>query len=121
MRYVRNLFLTLAITCAPVANALAQDISSANFMITFCRGAIEPAMVKAATTAYYEGICMGQIEGLAFVAHLLPAQYNSCRPQGVVNAQVMRVVLRYIENKPARLHENFRQLALEAMHEAWPC
>jgi hypothetical protein len=46
---------------------------------------------------------------------------SSCRPQGVIHEQAVRVVVAYIERRPQRMHEDFRRLALEAMHEAsWP-
>jgi hypothetical protein len=32
-----------------------------------------------------------------------------------------RVVVFYLNNQPARLHEDFRKLALEAMRNAFPC
>jgi hypothetical protein len=34
---------------------------------------------------------------------------------------MVRVVVAYIEARPARVHEDFRNLALEALREAWPC
>jgi len=33
----------------------------------------------------------------------------------------VRVVVRYIEQRPGRMHENFLRLANEALTEAWPC
>jgi hypothetical protein len=31
------------------------------------------------------------------------------------------VVVAYIERRPQRMHEDFGVLAVEALHEAWPC
>jgi Rap1a immunity proteins len=51
----------------------------------------------------------------------LPPDASSCRPQGVTTGQMVRVVVAYIERRPERMHEDFRRLAIEAWHEAWPC
>jgi hypothetical protein len=40
---------------------------------------------------------------------------------GPTNGQFMRVVVQYIDQRPARLHENFHNLAHEALRAAWPC
>jgi len=44
-----------------------------------------------------------------------------CPPQNVTTGHTVRVVIAYIERRPERMHEDFRGLALEAIHEAWPC
>jgi hypothetical protein len=31
------------------------------------------------------------------------------------------IVVRYIDDRPARQQEDFRELALEALKNAWPC
>jgi hypothetical protein len=51
----------------------------------------------------------------------LPPDTSSCRPQGVTIGQMVGVVVGYIERRPERMHEDFRGLAIEAWHEAWPC
>jgi hypothetical protein len=42
-------------------------------------------------------------------------------PQDVTIGQAVRVVIAYIDSQPARLHERFSRLALEAIQKAWPC
>jgi hypothetical protein len=44
-----------------------------------------------------------------------------CPPKGSDRAQSIRVVVQYIDSRPARLHENFPDLAQEALRAAWPC
>jgi hypothetical protein len=65
--------------------------------------------------------CAGKVDGLFYVGRMLPPEYGSCAPEGVNNKQMVRVVVAYIERRPQRMHENFNRLALEALHEAWPC
>jgi hypothetical protein len=35
--------------------------------------------------------------------------------------QAVGVVVRYIDQRPERMHEKFMTLALEALQQAWPC
>jgi hypothetical protein len=41
--------------------------------------------------------------------------------KGATNMQGVRIVLQYIDARPARLNENFNKLAAEALRQAWPC
>jgi hypothetical protein len=54
---------------------------------------------------------------LAFLRHQLCLDI----PDGVTTGQEVRVVIAYIDARPARMHEDFRSLALEALRAAWPC
>ena len=44
-----------------------------------------------------------------------------CKPANVTNFQMVRVVVKYIDDRPERQHENFKVLAIEALGAAWPC
>ena len=44
-----------------------------------------------------------------------------CVPNLVTREQTVRVVIAYIDARPARMHEDIRGLALEALINAWPC
>jgi hypothetical protein len=88
-----------------------ENIDSANFVMPGCRDE-QPTD----NTRYFKtGICYGKISGLAYM------QKESCPPRGVTDSQKVRVVVAYIDARPARLQEDFRILALEAMKAAWPC
>ena len=65
--------------------------------------------------------CSGVVHGLVAVGPLLPANLQFCPPQASTPSQLARVVVEYIEAEPQRMHEDFRQLTLEAFHDAWPC
>ena len=41
--------------------------------------------------------------------------------QQVTYEQAVRVVVAYIDQRPARAHETFEFLAFEALERAWPC
>jgi hypothetical protein len=47
---------------------------------------------------------------------------NGCRGFLSKDGRVdRRVVVAYIEQRPARMHEKFGLLAVEALQKAWPC
>ena len=56
------------------------------------------------------------------LSHYLPYEnQRTCPSDGVRTGQMVAVVVRWIEQRPQRWHENFKVLALLALHEAWPC
>jgi hypothetical protein len=59
---------------------------------------------------------VGTIVGLEYLR-----KGGHCTPEGVTQGQILQVVIQYIDAQPARMHEDFRKLALEAMNAAWPC
>src|SRR5258708_36562087 len=86
-----------------------RDVNSANAVMPGCRDFISPSSEKKPWEQMY---CAGLIAGL---------HYASCSPGSATTNQVARVVIQYIDARPARMHEDFRGLALEAMKAAWPC
>ncbi len=64
---------------------------------------------------FKQGICSGVVRGVAFM------DLDMCAPGEVTQGQVLRVVVRYIDERPARQLENFVKLAAEALRAAWPC
>src|SRR5262245_48976535 len=65
--------------------------------------------------------CMGMILGLSSANKALRTSSGWCPPQDATFGQMARVAIAYIERRPERMHEDFRSLAVEVMHEAWPC
>jgi hypothetical protein len=117
--------VALALT---VTAAAAQVNSSANEMMPHCRNALDP---KSPENLYAQGACAGTIAGIAFVAvslnALSPSDDNVRRelcvnpPATGTRGQLVRIVVAYVDARPAWMHEPFNQLALEALRAAWPC
>jgi Rap1a immunity proteins len=68
-----------------------------------------------------QSYCSGVVHGLVAVGPLLPPRLQFCPPQASSPSELARVVVQYVEAQPERMHEDFRQLTLEAFHDAWPC
>jgi len=104
--------VALIISICGSASAQSSDINSANNIMPGCRKGLQGASI-----GYLEGLCQGTIQTSLYFS----VQLGICAPAGVNVGQFMRVVVKYIDERPARMHEDFRALALEALRAAWPC
>jgi len=105
--------LAVAILLALTIPASAQ--SSANEMLSGCKG-LAGDRTPPAREALRQGRCAGYVAGLVYARSVF-----LCVPEGATPEQGVRVVIKYIEARPERMHEPFGKLALEALEEAWPC
>ena len=64
---------------------------------------------------FLKGFCLG------VVGALFQRGRGICPPRESTVGQALRAVIRYIDSRPARLHESFYDLAAEALRTAWPC
>ncbi|MDP9373252.1 MAG: hypothetical protein M3Q65_12525 [Chloroflexota bacterium] len=114
-------WLGVAALCAasglwPAVASAQEDPGSATWVMPGCRAAIARADTGADTGEMYRrGVCDGIVSGISFM------DADTCKPKGVTLGQMIRVVVRYIDARPARQHESFNGLALEALRAAWPC
>ena len=117
---MKAIFWALAIvTAALTAIPAAASDHSANYYLPSCKDFINE---RFAREPFRQGECVGLIEGLVINASDLPfAGSRSCAPENVTVAQLTAVVVRWLDQHPQRWHEDFRALALFALHDAWPC
>jgi hypothetical protein len=117
--------LALTVTAAP-----GQEIDSANFMLPHCQNYLDS---KSNDDLYQQGVCSGIVRTISLVGTLIkldksefPSVSNgrfqqfACLdiPDKVSIRQTIRVVVAYIEARPARMHEDFTGLTIEALHAA---
>jgi hypothetical protein len=105
-----KLLVLMVVLCAP---ARAEDANSANFLLQHCG--------NRDRTPYLAGVCDGIIDTLVFTARAFPEQHRSCAPERATVRQATQVVVKYINERPQRWHENFKMLASEALQKTWPC
>jgi hypothetical protein len=91
-----------------------SDFSSANDVMPGCRDSLRNG---GGQNELLMGVCMGTVRTMLHLSSAL----GSCVPAGVSVGQTVRVVVLYIDQRPARMHERFETLALEALQQAWPC
>jgi hypothetical protein len=57
----------------------------------------------------------------AIVSELILTAKVFCMPKKATLRDAVRIVVRYVDARPARQSENFILLAREGLREAWPC
>jgi hypothetical protein len=115
--------LALATTAAGAAEVDYLAGHSANNILPSCKifidGGNSTPTVDTASAYFY---CYGVIDSLVLLSPVLRDPATCFKlPDPVMIDQVAKVIVRYIEAHPARTHELFHYLALEALHDAWPC
>ena len=96
--------------------------TSANSVFPGCKAYAGGLAINAQSPlTHAANYCSGVVHGLAYVGKIVPAEYQSCAPPTSDRRELARVVVKYIEERPQRMHEDFRKLVLEAFHNAWPC
>lgn len=120
---MRAVMLAVGLVATLMANcgvAVAeQDVTSANFLMSACRDVVSGNMSNGESKGdlFTMGLCAGIISGLSYMGTF----YGLCSPIGVTPQQAVSVVVQYIDHQPARMDEDFRVLASEALRAAWPC
>lgn len=95
--------------------SFAEDLDSANSIMNGCRPFVAGTPSGSLGSAFQKGVCVGTVDTIVETAQPV------CIPKGATTMQAVRIVVKYIDDRPARMHENFRVLAREALTEAWPC
>jgi Rap1a immunity proteins len=100
---------------------------SADAIMRGCRMMVSDSTLDDPNDSFLAGVCAGTIDGLVYEANMLklssaPAPHAEvfCVPKETTIQQQIRVVVKYVEARPERMHERFALLALLA-REAWPC
>jgi hypothetical protein len=107
----RGIIIIAALLLSGGSAFAEEDFASANYMMRGCRDAV------ALRENFLSGACMGTVDGLVFAAR----NREICALSQVTVEQLLRVVVQYIDGRPARMHEDFKKLAAEALMAAWPC
>jgi Rap1a immunity proteins len=111
VRQLLNGIGVIVVTMLGAYPALVQeDIYSANYVMPGCRD-----FLRAGTgSAHLGGNCVGLVIGVARYAY----EPSLCLPRDVTDEQIVRVVVQYVDNQPARLQEDFVLLATEALRKS---
>ena len=78
--------------------------------------------ISSSAKAYKAGICRGFIEGYMQLAMMVPSRPKLvCLPEHVTHGEVQKVVVKYLDQHPEKLHLPAAQLVYDATNEAFPC
>ena len=101
--------------------AVSEPTTSADYVMPGCRDAASLITFSNVGESQEEvsrmGFCAGIVVGLSFMGQ----PYGICVPAGTSAQQTARIVVQYIDGQPARIDEDFRSFAVEALRANWPC
>jgi len=69
----------------------------------------------------YSGFCLGVFDTWIELPFLQEIKEHICSPPGLTVGQGRMVFIKYAENHPERLHEDYHALIWDSFLEAWPC
>jgi hypothetical protein len=92
-----------------------------NKMLVPCRNWASAGPVPPALEALDQGMCGGIVSSIFYYGSGLPIDVRFCAPKGANQGQALRIIVKYLLDNPAITNRDFRELAAEALHKAWPC
>lgn len=94
-----------------------------NELLQSCKNAASENPTKNAS--FTAGFCLGSMQSigdlLTFVNAGLKPEARVCLPATVTNGQASRVVVKYLQDNPEKLHLNGTALVVMAIQKAFPC
>lgn len=103
-----------------VSGSAEEPALSGEVLLKHCESVLQDRTPRS----FEAGVCVGMLQTLTYIQPLLDPQYERagyCLPQGLPHEQEVRVVVTYLQSHPERLQEEGQTLALDALHQAFPC
>jgi hypothetical protein len=105
--------------------AMAERKYDGNELLGQCQQYIKLADSDQSFNHIQAGICTGLVEGVistvVFYSGVLKKDEKFCMPDNVVNAQMVRIVVKYLKDNPKQLNKMNTVLILDAFKDAYPC
>lgn len=117
---MRVIIVAASLALAVIGTASGTVIDAGADAQKACRALVEGSSHND-EDARSAGACEGMIETAMVFAPNMPADVRGCPPAQGSALESAKVLLRYLDNNPARLEEPGITLALEAFRDAWPC
>ncbi|MGB9202746.1 MAG: Rap1a/Tai family immunity protein [Terriglobales bacterium] len=98
----------------------ARAYSTGKDLQGWCTAALDKQLLSGARA----GLCVGFLDAFRQLSRMLPSPSNTrleCLPEGVGQEQFIRVILKYLDEHPEKLHLPAAQIVYDAANEAFPC
>jgi hypothetical protein len=96
-----------------------------NELLAHCQQYIKVADSERNYDVLEAGLCAGFIEGVNstvyFYSDVLKKNEKYCMPDTVKNAQMVRIVVKYLKDNPKLLNQSRTGLVWAALKDAYPC
>ncbi|AFY20781.1 Rap1a/Tai family immunity protein [Pseudomonas sp. UW4] len=104
-------------------SATAAPAATGNELLQWCKNVLSNN--EAESTSYTAGYCTAVVatvgDLIKSINHDLGPKLQICVPGGVSNGQMVRVLVKYLEANPEKLHINATALTIFATQQAFPC
>lgn len=117
LRYLIGLLLVMFYAAVPA------HAESTGEMLSSCRELADAKVTGDKITMrrdYSTGLCWGAFGSLR-AAVRARSFFRICAPANSTRSQLIAVFVEYAKRSPQRLHEDFLDVALEALRGAFPC
>jgi hypothetical protein len=113
-----------------IGAAIAEDFANdGNYLLANCTIAkkyIDGETTETGGDTFRFGMCLGVVEGarnmMMLMESVLDKSRRTCFPEnGIKNDQAVRIVLKYLNDHPAELHQDQTYLTFMAMRNAFHC
>lgn len=124
--------LTFVFLMPQRTSAIGTAAIDGNEVLNRCKAylrTIDSAQAASQTDFVDGGFCVGYVTGVIddhFTWQISEASPTDptkhfCMPDGATTGQAVRVVVKWLEDHPARLHERAIDLVLSALRDNFPC
>jgi Ssp1 endopeptidase immunity protein Rap1a len=117
MKRITLAFVIFVISQIPVMT-WAQTGVSGNDSIEGCRGYVEQSQT---VPAFRQASCIAAVEAVLQLSGHLVEQYRFCLPNNVILGQAARVAVKFMDDQPGLLNQDFIVILLMAYRQARPC
>ncbi|WP_447890104.1 Rap1a/Tai family immunity protein [Pseudomonas hormoni] len=113
---------TIALVTALMSGGAMAD---GNILLAQCQQFIKGMDLEKDYDRVQAGMCVGFVEGVlatsSFYDEELPKEGKLCTPTTATNGQLVRIVVKYMKDNPAKLNQGKTGLVWRAIKDAYPC
>jgi hypothetical protein len=119
MKTIRQVIQVSVVTLFILSMSVSVEAMTGNELIEHCdKFGVEVTSEDWQQNAY----CMGYIVGVIHGMEYLDFKKQICIPtKNVKQGQIIKVVIKYLNDNPQRLHEQYTHIIYLAITEAFPC
>jgi Rap1a immunity proteins len=100
---------------ARVDDASYEAMDTGNWIVDGCNAFLKS---EAQTSMDRAWACAGAID-TAFDLGIIHREV--CPPSNITRSQIVRIVTKFLNDNPAKLHLPYPSLMAAALHQTWPC
>ncbi|MBA7495971.1 hypothetical protein ES702_06567 [subsurface metagenome] len=134
MKTLSSLIIVFMLLASSVA--YGQESADGNMLLKRCNSAVRLSDEQSSknfnfTQSLNAGVCLGKLEGMRTMNMLYRTTFLEgsdqtrfwCLPGNISisNSQAARIVVKYLNDHPEKLHDEGWELAVIAFNEAFPC